>query len=191
MEAIREEAEECWMPDPEEPDLVSLDSTRFIELVRESYKYISEPDESIFYSEDGDAVSFTCDILAEQAVLHNDTNFFLKIIKETCGSSSQNDFFFAAVVKTQRFHFIQIFFELVFDEPVYYLYSFETVQQALNVIECISYIIPLDELFSLRVKRSPIKLSLALAFLQKGIPFEQVLANCDREVAAKLKEEEV
>ena len=191
MEAIRKEAEECWIPDAEDPTLRDLDEPRFIELVRKSYEYISEPDESIYYSDDGDAVNFTDNILAEQAVLHENIAFFLKIIEE-CELSDQNDLFFAAVVKTKRFRFIEILLEYTGLQIVNYLYGFSTTQKALDAIECFSFVVPVEKLFSRRVKQLPIyEVQLALAFLQNGIPFEQVIAGCDKKVIDKLKEEDV
>ena len=63
MERIRREAERCWIEDEEDSGESNLDESKFTNLVRESYKYITDPEDSIYYSEDGDAVAFTNGIL--------------------------------------------------------------------------------------------------------------------------------
>ena len=186
MDSIREEAEECWIEDGE--GFASLDKERFVNLVRESYQYITKPEDTIFYSEDGDAVRFSYEILAEQAVLHGDLDFFREIINSDYSICNHN-YFFPAVAKTKRFVFVDTLLLAGDSRVENYLHG--TREEIATIITCFEHIFTVREMFLMEVKYFPLSLETAGAFLDKGIPLEEVLANCSERARRGLLKEDV
>lgn len=66
-------------------DAQGVINEHLLALIRQSYQNAKDPDE-VYYHEDEETVF---DILAEQAVIHNDMEFFLKILAKTEGTETK------------------------------------------------------------------------------------------------------
>lgn len=163
---------------------------RLLALVRQSYQNVKDPDE-VYYHEDEETVF---DILAEQAVLHDDMEFFRKILAKTEGTLYGNDYFFAAVAQTGHSHFVEELLKADVDYSIYNFFEHKTKANALATITSFGFLFSVEKQFEMFTSCSCFSCydtEVALAFLERGIPFDRIMAMTCEEARYILKKEDV
>ena len=102
-------------------------------------------------------------------------NLVREVINNDCSICNHN-YFFAAVAKTKRFVFVDML--LLAEDSRVENYLHGTREEIVTIITCFEHIFTVREMLLMKVKYFPLSLETAGAFLDKGIPLEEVLANC-------------
>lgn len=175
-------AEQCWIPDLVSLYSCDIDEDRFTVLIRKSYDYITDHDDSIFYSDD--ASCFTYVILGEEAVIRNDMPFFLKVNEYKGCLAFYADRIVKAIWDTKRFEFFESLHNNIkcvhnrVDEK--YIDSIVKVVLRYYSAEQI-----LDRFYTINQPY------IANSLIDNGIPFNSVLEKCDSQLQKLLLEDQI
>lgn len=184
MEEIELQAEACWIPEPDDPDSCNLDEEKFRALVIKTYDYISEPEDSIFSSDDGDARICTYMILATEAVRRNDMPFFLKINMKEESLAFHGEEVIQEIWDTQRFEFYE-----AMNNNIKSLHNWLNKKHIDAVVKCaMKYYTP-DEI--MKQFRRVCNFYTANALINCGIPFQMVLDKCEDRLKPALLQDQV